>query len=315
MSYGDLDKPGNRSRGANAASSRNYGGWGDSSSNPYTTTSSSTSTYNGANYGPSSSSGAYQLSNASSIGTSNPASEFVTQQTQKILSAAKRLESERSADGIRQQMDDVKDCAKAARAKIDASRGIHSVTDRAKRELEAALDKATAAGQRASERIKRESAAMKAHQQELIHNQQAQSSTSPNPFSTVPLAHSNNDDHRYYGQRQNQEQMALTEELMVNERLIDERDKELADIEAAIYDVNSIVKDLAEKVHEQGDQMDLIEHQVARAENITAKGTQELSKASELQKKARKKMCCLLFLVVIIGAAIAVVVFGVMGKL
>eukprot|EP00762_Andalucia_godoyi_P008630 ANDGO_04590.mRNA.1 Syntaxin-21 len=300
MSYSALDgsstsKQGGRGRGGQPANGSKYsaGGWGESTA----TTGHYESSYQASSGASGSSSAA-----ASAVGH-NPASDFVSQQVQKILALSKKIENEKTPEGIHSYVSQISACANASRSKIEASKGLHQVSQRVQLELEAALAKSTAAAGRASDRIKRESVMLRNQISQQQHQLDVESGQGRTQSSYAGQS-----------QAQAQERVMLADELSTNEKLIEERDRELADIEAAIYDVNSIVKDLAEKVHAQGDQMDLIEHQVAKTAGITTKAAKELDAASEYQKSARKKMCCLLVIFVVIGAAIAIVVFGVMKK-
>ena len=62
--------------------------------------------------------------------------------------------------------------------------------------------------------------------------------------------------------------------------------------------------DMAFLVEQQGEMLDQIEFQVNSAAEYIGEGNQQLGKALDYRKKARKKWCCIICIVVVVLAAI-----------
>eukprot|EP00118_Oscarella_pearsei_P014445 m.123638 g.123638 ORF g.123638 m.123638 type:complete len:301 (+) comp37827_c1_seq1:72-974(+) len=94
-----------------------------------------------------------------------------------------------------------------------------------------------------------------------------------------------------------------------HETEIEEREEAIRTIESDMVEVNEIFRDLGTLVHEQGEQIDLIETHITTTKGRVEDGTQQLRKAKEYQKKARTKMCCLLIVILIIAAVLAIIIY------
>ncbi|CAB4061442.1 STX12 [Lepeophtheirus salmonis] len=73
-------------------------------------------------------------------------------------------------------------------------------------------------------------------------------------------------------------------------------------LESDIVDVNTIFKDLATMVHDQGEFVDSIEANVESTQVRVSEGTEQLRQAEQYKMKARKKK----FMMMCIGADISV---------
>lgn len=92
----------------------------------------------------------------------------------------------------------------------------------------------------------------------------------------------------------------LDEEITEDDlRLIEERESAIRQLESDILDINEIFKDLGMMIHEQGDVIDSIEANVETAEVHVQQANQQLSRASEYQRKSRKKICILILILAI----------------
>lgn len=91
------------------------------------------------------------------------------------------------------------------------------------------------------------------------------------------------------------------EQVQYNQAMIREREEGMREIEATMIEVNEIFRDLSGLVHDQGLQLNTIEAHMSAADTHVEKGTGELVKASDYQKKARNKMICLLVIVAIVA--------------
>jgi len=88
---------------------------------------------------------------------------------------------------------------------------------------------------------------------------------------------------------------------LVNESLsvIDQRDKDIQNIETSIHDLAEIFKDLATLVIDQGTILDRIDYNVEQVVHHTKAAHGELIIAAKEQKKSRAKYCVLLLLMLI----------------
>lgn len=100
-----------------------------------------------------------------------------------------------------------------------------------------------------------------------------------------------------------QQQMSLQAEQNIDMELMQERERELRQLEHDIRDVNTIFKDLAVLVHEQGETIDSIEANVENASVHVEEGVTQLQRAKEYQRRRRRRQWC-----IVIVAAVTVVV-------
>nr|UEK51383.1 syntaxin 7-like protein [Parasacculina yatsui] len=104
-----------------------------------------------------------------------------------------------------------------------------------------------------------------------------------------------------------QDQVVADEEERI--RGLRERESAVRQLEDDIRDVNQIFRDLATMVHDQGEVIDSIEAHVEETHGSVQQGTQQLSRASDYQNRARRKKLCLLVVgVVVLAIIIAIVV-------
>lgn len=112
-------------------------------------------------------------------------------------------------------------------------------------------------------------------------------------------------------QSQQQEQDLINEtELQYHRMLTEERNREIDQAAEGILEVNSIFKDLGALVHQQGEQLDLVEDNISNLQSNTQQTSGELNKAHEYQKRKGKWSCILLvalciFVLVIVLAVIS----------
>ena len=79
------------------------------------------------------------------------------------------------------------------------------------------------------------------------------------------------------GQRQ------LQNQLQFNEGIIAERERDMADIQKSVTEVNEIFKDVARIVHEQQDDIDKIEETVGDSHTSAQAGLKEVKQAADMQ--------------------------------
>merc|ERR1712156_852620 len=104
--------------------------------------------------------------------------------------------------------------------------------------------------------------------------------------------------------RQRQQQMMIQEEQDVEQ--LQERERAVRQLESDILDVNTIFKDLATLVHDQGEVIDSIEANVESTHVRVQEGTEQLRQAENYKNKARKKLC---YIVATLLVIFVVVVF------
>eukprot|EP00045_Choanoeca_perplexa_P000588 m.15069 g.15069 ORF g.15069 m.15069 type:complete len:262 (+) comp10411_c0_seq1:187-972(+) len=103
------------------------------------------------------------------------------------------------------------------------------------------------------------------------------------------------------------QQQMMAAEVDIKTAQIHEREQGVRELESQMVEVNDIFKDLATIVQEQGDQLDTIESHLTTTYDRVDGGVEQLTRASQYQKKARNKAMCLLVIVVIVAAILAIV--------
>jgi syntaxin 7 len=115
-----------------------------------------------------------------------------------------------------------------------------------------------------------------------------------------------------FGRQQQQEQeqlrLASQDEVDFQESLIMERESEIRNIEQSVGELNELFRDVAQMVHEQGEQLDIISENVEYVRGDTRIADAELRKALQHQKNARNKACCLLMILAIVLTVIVLAV-------
>lgn len=97
-----------------------------------------------------------------------------------------------------------------------------------------------------------------------------------------------------------QPQVAEQSEVDFQENLIIEREGEIRQIEQSVGELNELFRDVAHIVREQGEVLDVIDHNVENTLTDTRGADVELRSASRYQKSARNKACCLLLILAIV---------------
>jgi len=88
---------------------------------------------------------------------------------------------------------------------------------------------------------------------------------------------------------------------------LEQREQSMRQLESDIVDVNTIFKDLATMVHEQGEIVDSIEQNIESTTVQVTTGTEQLRQAADYQSKARKKKIIL----AVLGLVILAILVGV----
>lgn len=85
-----------------------------------------------------------------------------------------------------------------------------------------------------------------------------------------------------------------------------DRARDVAELERSVQEMYQMFVDLATLVHDQGETLNSIEHNIDTAHSFVEKGNKELIKAHIYQKKKRKCCCCIIILGVVILVAFTV---------
>ena len=81
---------------------------------------------------------------------------------------------------------------------------------------------------------------------------------------------------------------------------LEERHKDIKNLEKSILQVHNLIIDLSKLVQLQGEMIDNIDVNIQKAKNYVDKGQKNLIKAKENMKKARKKKCIILIIVIVV---------------
>jgi syntaxin 7 len=73
------------------------------------------------------------------------------------------------------------------------------------------------------------------------------------------------------------------DDIEFNQALIEEREDNIRAIEAEIVEINEMFRDLGTLVHEQGEQIDLIEANITKTKTTVEEGKEQLQSASKYQ--------------------------------
>jgi len=115
------------------------------------------------------------------------------------------------------------------------------------------------------------------------------------------------------GSQLQQQALAELKELdEVDQRLIEEQNQDIKNIESDLQALNELFVDVNTLVVEQGEQLNVVETNVTSADIQVQKGTEELTVADKFQKSARKKIVLIVVgIVVIIAIIVAVIIIAV----
>lgn len=110
-------------------------------------------------------------------------------------------------------------------------------------------------------------------------------------------------------QQQEQAHLAAQDEVDFQDALIQEREEEIRQIEEGVTDLNTLFKQVAQIVGEQGEQLETIETNAINVRDDTRGADVELRSAARYQKNARSKACCLLLILAVILTIVLLAVF------
>jgi len=99
-------------------------------------------------------------------------------------------------------------------------------------------------------------------------------------------------------------------ELAHQESLIQERESEIREIETGIHELAEIFHDLGTLVDQQGGMLDNIESNISSIAVDTSGAAEELTAASEYQRKAGRRAACLMIILVIVIAIVLLAILS-----
>eukprot|EP00747_Dinoflagellata_sp_TGD_P219520 gnl/TRDRNA2_/TRDRNA2_91620_c3_seq1.p1 gnl/TRDRNA2_/TRDRNA2_91620_c3~~gnl/TRDRNA2_/TRDRNA2_91620_c3_seq1.p1 ORF type:complete len:275 (+),score=67.17 gnl/TRDRNA2_/TRDRNA2_91620_c3_seq1:120-827(+) len=107
-----------------------------------------------------------------------------------------------------------------------------------------------------------------------------------------------NTDENAHGCSQNL--LAVQQDIAIHNRIAAEREEGIRRIQSQVSEVNSIFRDLAAIVQEQGQHIETIEQQAEVSSENTKKAVVELQKASDRQRTSRERLCYILALALLV---------------
>jgi len=84
------------------------------------------------------------------------------------------------------------------------------------------------------------------------------------------------------------------QDAVIRSRIAQEREEGIRRIQGQVHEVNQIFRDLASIVHEQGNDIESIEHSADSASRESKQAASELRKAADRQRGSRERLCCML---------------------
>lgn len=108
------------------------------------------------------------------------------------------------------------------------------------------------------------------------------------------------------GQQQQQDQQRQTN---LNSEELREREESVRKLESDIVEVNSIFKDLATIIHNQGETVDSIESSIFRATEEVSHGAAEIARARDYADKSRRKKFYLAMIFFVIMLIVLLIVY------
>ncbi|KAJ7064869.1 t-SNARE [Mycena amicta] len=106
-----------------------------------------------------------------------------------------------------------------------------------------------------------------------------------------------------------QEQLS-PHELAYQESLIQEREREIREIESGITEIAEIFADIGTLVHQQGTILDNVESNISSVAVDVQSGADELSSASEYQRRAGRRAACLMLVLVFVTAIVLLAILS-----
>ena len=106
------------------------------------------------------------------------------------------------------------------------------------------------------------------------------------------------------------QQQEIIMDLMTNKEVLEHRRKELEGIHKTAAILKDTTDQMAQNVHKQGEQLEIVDNQVQEAKDNALKAKKEINDANEMAKGNSKKMCCFIIIIMITVAVIIAIVLS-----
>ena len=138
---------------------------------------------------------------------------------------------------------------------------------------------------------------------------QVEREAAENDNNNIELSNMNNDNENL-----RRVSTQFVQEALNRDEFLKKREEELQEIHIISKQIKDTTQTMAQKVNEQGEQLNSIENNVDVALNNAEKAHEEIKQADKMSAKNKKKMCCLICIISIsilaISAIILSLIFG-----
>jgi len=117
-----------------------------------------------------------------------------------------------------------------------------------------------------------------------------------------------NGDRRDVESEPNPDQWKTFDQANIESNIVKQRQEDLNQIERLMNEVNQMTNDMAVEVANADAKLDQIGANARSTRDQTKKGTVELAKGAEYQKKSYKRICCVVWLLILALGIVAMVV-------
>eukprot|EP00357_Protocruzia_adherens_P008059 CAMPEP_0115025234 /NCGR_PEP_ID=MMETSP0216-20121206/33846_1 /TAXON_ID=223996 /ORGANISM="Protocruzia adherens, Strain Boccale" /LENGTH=269 /DNA_ID=CAMNT_0002399713 /DNA_START=66 /DNA_END=875 /DNA_ORIENTATION=+ len=137
----------------------------------------------------------------------------------------------------------------------------------------------------------------------------------PDTEDTSSINHNGYDDDEAQRQQEIQINANLKKEAVYYEEIIQDRQKEIEDLESCIFEVRDLLVDSAKEVQIQGEVLDRIDDHLESSKVKTKQAHQELVKADNYMKKGNRRTCVFCMILVVVAVTAVLIILGAMKKL
>ena len=106
------------------------------------------------------------------------------------------------------------------------------------------------------------------------------------------------------------QQQEVILDLMNNKEVLEQRRKELEGIHKTAAILKDTTDQMAQNVHKQGEQLEIIENQVQDAKDNAINAKKEITDADEMSKGNSKKLCCFISIILITISVIVAIILS-----
>ena len=106
------------------------------------------------------------------------------------------------------------------------------------------------------------------------------------------------------------QQQEVILDLMNNKEVLEQRRKELEGIHKTAALLKDTTDQMAQNVHKQGEQLEIIENQVQDAKDNAINAKKEITDADEMSKGNSKKLCCFISIILITISVIVAIILS-----